>query len=345
MSEAIILSMLLAAVAAFFNGSFFLPPKYIRGWEWENMWTVFATISQVLLPWLVAWIAIPHLGRVLHDSPWTFFLPGVIAGVAWGMGMITYGLGVAMIGMAAANAIIMGLATMTGTLGPFIVYTPEKVFSPVGFIFLLAIVLVIAGVYVYGRAGVRKEEDATHSDPELKSSHGQFRSGMLVCAVTGVLGTAFIYGFASSTNIINAAIEAGAKPLMAGYLPWAIVFSSGYTLNLSYCLYRTKQRHSAASLLHSGHFLRNTALAGLMAALWYGGVLIYGMAAAGMGRLGPSAGSGIYLSGTLVSANFLGWFSGEWKGASRSVIRGFIIGMALITAGIFVIALGVARTR
>ena len=134
MSEAVIASMLLAAVAAFFNGSFFLPPKYMRGWEWENMWTVFATISQFLLPWLVAWIAIPHLGQVLHDSPWSFFLPGIIAGVVWGLGMITYGLGVAMIGIAAANAIIMGLATMTGTLGPLIAYTPEKVFNSVGLI-------------------------------------------------------------------------------------------------------------------------------------------------------------------------------------------------------------------
>lgn len=344
MSEAVIASMLLAVVAAFFNGSFFLPQKYMRGWEWENMWTVFASISQLALPWLVAWLAIPHLGRVLHDSPWQFFLPGVIAGVVWGIGMITYGLGVTMIGIAAGNAIIAGISTMTGTLGPLIVYAPEKVFTSVGLIFLMAIVLIVIGVSIYGRAGVRKEEETTQSHPELKSPRGQFRAGMIVCVVTGVLGTAFIYGFASSTGIVNAAVKAGAKPLVAGYLAWAITFSAGYIPNLGYSLYRMKQRHSAATLIHSSHFLRNSGLAGLMTVLWYGGVLLYGMAAAGMGRLGPSAGSGLYLSGTLVSANLLGWITGEWQGAGRRVIRGFLIGMALIIAGIVVIALGVART-
>lgn len=344
MPEAIIASMLLAVVAAVFNGSFFLPPKYMRGWEWENMWTVFASISQLVLPWLVAWLVIPHLGLVLHESPWQFFFPGIIAGLIWGMGMVTYGLGMAMIGIAAGNAIVSGISTMSGTFGPLIVYAPEKVFTSVGLIFLMAIALIVGGVFVYGKAGIRKEGEAARSRPGSESTRGQFRAGMIVCGVTGVLGTAFIYGFASSTRIVNAAVSAGAKPLMAGYLAWAITFSAGYIPNLGYSLYRMKQRHSAGTLIHSGHFLRNSALAGLMAVLWYGGVLLYGTAATRLGRLGPSAGSCLYLSCTLVSANLLGWMTGEWHGASRPVIRGFVVGMALIIAGIILIAVGVAQT-
>lgn len=344
MSLAIILSMLLVVVAGFLNGSFFIAPKYMRGWEWENMWIAFASLSQLLLPWLVAWLAIPHLNSVLRESLWSFFLPGVIAGVVWGTGMITYGLGMTMIGIAAGNAIISGISTMTGTLGPLMVYAPGKAFTSVGLIFLVAVGLVVSGVSTYGKAGVQKEAEITSARPGLKSIQGRFRTGMIVCAVTGVLGTAFIYGFASSTSLIRAATDAGAKPLVAGYLAWAVIFTAGYIPNLGYGLYRMKQRHSASTLIHSRHFLRNFALACLMAVVWYGGVLIYGMASARLGSLGPSAGSGLYLSCTLISANFLGWMTGEWQGASRPVIRGFVIGMGLIIVGIIVIAMGVART-
>jgi L-rhamnose-H+ transport protein len=95
--------------------------------------------------------------------------------------------------------------------------------------------------------------------------------------------------------------------------------------------------------LDSGHFLPNAALCTLAAILWYGGVLLYGMATTQLGQLGPSVGFGLYIGMTVLFGNFNGWLIGEWKGASRGVIRGFLIGMGLILGGIVVIALAAAR--
>jgi L-rhamnose-H+ transport protein len=78
-----------------------------------------------------------------------------------------------------------------------------------------------------------------------------------------------------------------------------------------------------------------------MAVMWFLGLLLYGAAAVKMGRLGPSIGFGLFVSGTVLFANVLGWRAGEWKGASPSVVRGFLKGMVLIVIAIFVIALGV----
>jgi len=75
MPVGILAGTLLALVAGLCNGSFFLPQRYTRGWQWENMWVVFATISQLLVPWLVAWVAIPDLPRVLRESPSLFSFP------------------------------------------------------------------------------------------------------------------------------------------------------------------------------------------------------------------------------------------------------------------------------
>jgi hypothetical protein len=78
-----------------------------------------------------------------------------------------------------------------------------------------------------------------------------------------------------------------------------------------------------------------------MAAMWFAGLLSYGAAAVKMGRLGPSVGFGLFVSGTVLFANFLGWRAGEWKGASSSTVRGFLKGMILIVIAIIAIAFGV----
>jgi hypothetical protein len=57
--------------------------------------------------------------------------------------------------------------------------------------------------------------------------------------------------------------------------------------------------------------------------------------------LGPSIGFGLFVSGTVLFANFLGWRAGEWKGASPGVVHDFLKGMVLIVIAIFVIAVGV----
>jgi len=344
MAEEMLTGTLLAMGAGLCNGSFFLPQRYTRGWRWENMWVVFASISQVLMPGLVAWLAIPDLARVLRDSPFDFFLPGVIAGVIWGTGMVTYGLGVKMVGIAAGNALVASVATAAGTLGPMIVYAPDRIWTLTGLVSIVAIGLIIGGIYVYGMAGVRREREAAAAQPGEGGARGEFRTGIILCLVTGVLGTAFIYGFVSSAHLINAALSAGANPAVAGYLAWTVVFCSGSIPNLGYSLYRMYQNQSGSALFRSGAFLFNSALCALAAALWYGGVLMYGMATAKLGRLGPSVGFGLYIGGTVLFGNLVGWMAGEWRGASAHVIRGFVKGMTLILAGIIVIAVGVAQT-
>ena len=342
MAEVILTGLLLALVAGFSNGSFFVPMRYVRRWQWENTWLVFTFLSQIVLPWLAAWLVIPHLFGVLRASPWGYLLPGLVAGFFWGFAQVTFGLGVRWVGIAGGNAIISGVATITGTVGPLIVYAPEKVLTATGLIYFAAIAVTVCGVYVYGRAGIQHER-ATTGGPV--GAHGEFRTGLIACLVTGSLGTAFIYGFASSTELVKAAEAAGAKPMFAGYLAWAVTFSAGFIANLLYCLYQMRKNQSARALISSGCFLRNTSLAGSMGILWYGGVLMYGMAAARMGRLGPSVGFGLFVSGTILFSTVLGYLIGEWRGASRETIRGFLKGMLLIIVGIAVMAFAVARTE
>lgn len=341
MPEQFLAGVFIGVAAGLANGSFALPLHYGRKWQWENTWVVFSVLSQVALPWGVAWLATPHLFAILHGSPWSFLLPGLIAGFVWGVAQVMYGLGLAMVGIAIANSVIAGMAATAGTLGPLFAYAPEKLLTRTGLILLASLALIVGGIYLYGKAGLRKEKEAAGLAGPKPLVGGGFRTGMIICLITGALGTAFIYGLGSSTRLLKAAAAAGARPVFAACIAWAVTFGAGFVPNLTYCLYKMRKNRSAGALIHSGHFLRNSALAGLMAVLWFGGVLMYGVAAGKIGRLGPSVGFGLFVSATVLSANFLGWLAGEWKGASSRTVRSFLAGMLLIVAAIVVIALGV----
>jgi L-rhamnose-H+ transport protein len=329
----------IAILAGFFNGAFVLPLRYARNWWWENTWLVFSCFALILLPWLAAFLFVPHLPSLLRAAPFTFFLPGVIAGSFWGVSMVLYGLGLDMVGIAVGNAVVASMSAMAGTLGPLMVYAPDKLLSSTGLILIAAIILIVSGIYTYGKAGARKEKEATGEQASAPRVHGSFRAGLTICLITGPMGTVFIYGIASSSGLLRASAAAGANPVFAGCVPMAVTFSVGFISNLIYCLYRLRHNGTFARF-SSGSFLRNSSLAFSMAAMWFIGLLMWGAAAVKMGRMGPSIGFGLFVSGTVLFANFLGWRAGEWKGASPGTVRDFLKGMILVVLAIFVIAFG-----
>lgn len=341
MSGLFLVGVAIAIVAGVFNGAFALPLRYARGWEWENTWLVFSCFSLILLPWVAAFAIVPHLSSLLHEVPLNYFLPGVIAGVFWGLSFVLYGLGLDMVGIAVGNAVVASMSTIAGTLGPLIVYAPDKLLTSTGLVMIVAIVLIVFGIYTYSNAGARKEKETAGAQASTAQGHGSFRTGLAICLISGPLGTVFIYGMGSSAGLLRATAAAGANPMFVGCVALALTFSVGFVANLIYCLYKFRQNRTFGRYTNSGVVVRNTSLAFLMAVVWYSGLLLYGGAAVEMGRMGPSIGFGLFVSGTVLFANFLGWRAGEWKGASRSTVRGFLQGMTLIVLAIFVIALGV----
>lgn len=61
--------ILLSITAGIFLGSFALPSKYIKKWEWENYWAVFTLFGAVILPLLLAMATIPGFWGIYDDVP------------------------------------------------------------------------------------------------------------------------------------------------------------------------------------------------------------------------------------------------------------------------------------
>ena len=54
-------------VAGVTQGAFTVPMKFVRRWKWEHLWLVYSVIAFFLLPWVVAWVTVPHLAAVLES--------------------------------------------------------------------------------------------------------------------------------------------------------------------------------------------------------------------------------------------------------------------------------------
>ena len=75
----------------------------------------------------------------------------------------------------------------------------------------------------------------------------------------------------------------------------------------------------------------------LMALLWYGGVMLYGIAVTKLGELGASIGWAILQSVTVATGAGLGFITGEWKGAGRKIIRLLLVGVLILISGIVIV--------
>ncbi len=333
--------ILMGVFAGLVNGIFLLPMRYKRKWEWENMWLIFAIVSTLVFPWLAAFVAVPHLTAVFRTVSLASLVPGLIAGAVWGIAQVLYGLACGMVGIAIGSAVISCTAIIAGTIGPIVAYAPGQLISRASLPLFVAVAIIFAGIYMYGRAGAQKEKETAGKEASPQIVKGSMRSGLIVSLTAGVFGTAFIYGGKSSTAILSAAKAAGASPLFAFYAAYVVTFNTGSIPGIIYSVYKLRRNKSARNYLTSGSLLWNLGLATSMAVLWYAGILLYGMSSEEMGRLGPSIAFALFSSGTVLFANLFGWLAGEWKGASRSTLQGFVKGMALIVLAVVIIAFGV----
>lgn len=331
---------LMGVLAGLLNGIFLLPMRYAKNWVWENVWLFFTILSTIVFPWVAACSTVPHLLNVLRSVSLTDFIPGVIAGLVWGVAQVLYGLGCGVVGIAIGSAVIGCTAIISGTLGPIIAYAPGKLLSTASLVLLVATGLIVLGIVLYGKAGAAKERETIGTDVKQVVG-GSFRSGLIVCLVSGVLGTAFIYGGKSSTGLVEAAKAAGTTPLFAFYVAYLVTFNTGAIPGVLYSAYKLKRNRTGSNFYQSGALFWNLGLATAMGLLWYSALLLYGMASEEMGKLGPSVAFALFSSGTVLFANLFGWLAGEWKGASARTIQGFIKGMALIVVAIVLIAFGV----
>ncbi len=93
-----LLGVLFHFIGGFASGSFYIPYKKVKGWAWETYWIVGGLFSWLIVPPLAAYLTIPgYMDIIAHTDGGVLFLT-YFFGVLWGIGGLTYGLGVTVFG-------------------------------------------------------------------------------------------------------------------------------------------------------------------------------------------------------------------------------------------------------
>lgn len=352
----VILGVIYHFIGGFASGSFYIPYKKVKGWSWESYWIVGGLFSWLIVPPLAAYLTIPNFSDIIAQTDFSVLKWTYIMGVLWGIGGLTYGLGVRYLGVALGSSVILGLCSIFGSLIPSVYYNffPEAgkdtitdiVSNRWGQFVLLGIIVCIIGIIICGKAGVMKERELTGEQKKAGNAEFNFRTGLLVAIISGVLSACFNFGLEAGSSMADVANDTWKTNnpgrgdfLFQNNVIYVVLLWGGLTTNLIWCMVLNARNKSFSDYTNAKTpLLRNYVFAALAGTTWFLQFFFYGM---GESRLGNGASSWIlHMAFIILIANSWGLVLNEWKGVSKKTRSTIILGIITIIASILIVGYG-----
>ncbi len=330
----IIIGLLLAFVGGGVQGAFVYPLKFMNNWKWENGWFIFTLVCCLIAPVILAFVTTSSLFDVYKSIDVSVLLLVFIFGLGWGIGVVLFGLGAKMLGMALGIAIITGLNACFGTLFP-ILFLPTGAFGvKAGLILGSGLVVLILGVIIASMAGQQRDREQSNKITAAGETKTPFKIGLLVCIVAAIFCPSTNFAVFFGQPIAKIALENGVSVIHVGWAQLLPFYLGGFLVNAGYCLYLFRKNRSFANYKQSG-FTSNSFKGIIMAFLFLAGMILYTMSSAKyIPEIGPIVGWPLFMAATIISSNILGVVSGEWKGVSKRAFIRLYTGIGLLIVAI-----------
>lgn len=338
MEENIVSGLAYSVVAGIFAGAFALPMKFTTGWKWQHNWMVFVLWAMFIMPIIIALATIPHLWLVYQSAGIVILFKVFLLGMAWGVGVVCFGLGLEYLGIALGMSVMLGLMISLGALLPVIIFHPDELASAKGQDILMASVIILAGIIVCAVSGSMRDRKKTGNDTTgTKVKRPVYAIGLVIAITAGLLSTLQNIGFVMGGPIKEMATQSGANQLNSGNAVWPVLMAGCLLINCVYCGYLiTGNKEWKLFVTSKKWYWPAIASSGI---IWFSCMMLFGMAAAKLGKLGPSIGWASFQTIAVVTGNLAGLFSGEWKNSGiRPLILNFL-GIIILITGIIVIAI------
>lgn len=336
--------MAITLLAAIFLGTFALPAKYVKNFEWENTWSAFFFFGMFLVPVAAGFLMVDGLWET-YSQVSTGVIFGVMAlGFVWGVGFCMWGHGLAKLGLSIGYALTMGTMALVGSMLPFFLGGNDPL-TLGGMVIILGILICIVGVAINGIAGVKREQ--AEGDPEALAALAQDKKktiqGVLICVGAGVFSSGANIGWHIGSNVgdinVISAEQFGNPAWLAGLAVWTLAFIGAGISSCGFTIVRATQKNAWK------HFTikqapMNLFLILLMAIGHFLCMFFYGLGSFHLGVLGTSVGFAIFQSGGVITGNVLGFMTGEWKTAIAESKRWLYTGLAVLIGGIIVLSIG-----
>ena len=357
----VILGVIFHFIGGFASGSFYIPYKKVKGWAWESYWIAGGIFSWLIVPPLAAYLTIPGFAEIIQQTGGSTLAITYLFGVLWGIGGLTYGLGVRYLGVSLGSSIILGLCMVFGALIPSIYYDmfPKEgkdtftmlVSSNWGKTVMMGLLLCIIGIVVCGKAGMMKEKQLsaeTATDPhgvKVKTEY-KFGLGMLVSIVSGVLSACFNFALEAGKPMAETANEIwkAANPgdgefLFQNNVTYVVVLWGGLTTNFIWCMILNARNKTFSDYTNKKTpLLSNYLFAALAGTTWFLQFFFYGMGESKMGN-GPSSWI-LHMAFIILVANMWGLILKEWKGVTKKTSTTIIAGIILIILSVLLVGYG-----
>jgi len=330
----------LGGVAA---GSFYMPFNKVKGWAWESFWIVGGVVSWLIVPPIAAWLTVPGFMDIIRTSSNQILLFTFLMGLLWGVGGLSFGLGVRYLGMSLGNSVVLGFCAAFGALVPPIYYNMSPTDGKVSFtdmlgtsggqLVLFGVFVCLIGIAISGKAGIMKEKELSEEEKRKSVAEFDLVKGLAVAILSGILSSFFNFGIEAGKPLADAAVEAGYNPLYQNNVTFVVILWGGLTTNLIWTTILSIKNNSYHDFANkSAPIANNILFSALAGTIWFLQFFFYGM---GESKLGNGASSWIlHMSTIILTANMWGIYRKEWKGVALKT-------KWMITSGIVVILLSV----
>lgn len=338
----VLIGVFLHFIGGFASGSFYIPYKKVKGWNWESYWLAGGLFSWVIAPIAACYFLVPHFWEIIGTAStatifWTYFM-----GLLWGIGGLTFGLSMRYLGMSLGMAIALGYCAAFGTLIPpiyndIINHTGagETSFTNLlstrsGNIILLGVLVCIVGIAICGKAGVMKEKEQTDSEKKENIKEFNLKKGILVATFSGILSACFSFGLTAGKPIANIALSRGIDPLWQNNATLVIILLGGLTTNLIWCVILNIKNKSYTDYTNrKTPLLANYLFSAIAGTTWYLQFFFYGMGSSKMGKYDFSSWT-FHMAFIIIISNLWGLYFKEWKGSSKQTLKVIALGITVV---------------
>jgi len=352
----VILGVIFHFIGGFASGSFYMPYKKVKGWSWESFWIVGGMFSWLIVPPVAAYLTIPGFGEIIAQSSSEVLRNTFIMGLLWGIGGLTYGLGVRYLGVSLGSSIILGLCSLFGAIVPSIYYqfnptTGKDTFHDListtwGQWVIVGLVVCIVGIIICGKAGGMKDKEIGSSHIDASGSEFKLVKGLILAIISGVLSACFSFGIEAGTSmgitandVWKAAHPGEGEFLYRNNVIFVVILWGGLTTNFIWCMILNFRNKTFVDYTNKkSPLVKNYLLCALGGTMWFLQFFFYGM---GESKMGNGASSWIlHMSFIILIANMWGLILKEWKGVSKKTTIAIIAGITTIILSVLIVGYG-----
>ncbi|NQY08222.1 MAG: L-rhamnose/proton symporter RhaT [Flavobacteriales bacterium] len=345
-----LLGVLFHTIGGIASGSFYMPFNKVKGWAWESYWMVGGAFSWLIVPPIAAYLTVPGFLDIIAEASSDVVFITFLMGAVWGIGGLSYGLGVRFLGMSLGNSVTLGFCAAFGAVVPSIYYNfnpeegktsfTEMMATPGGRVVLLGVLVCLVGIAIAGKAGMMKEGEL--SDEEKKKSVAEFdlKKGLGIAVLSGVLSSFFSFGFESGAPMADSAVVAGYDALYKNNVSLVVILWGGLTTNFIWTTILSLKNKSYTDFTNkSTPISKNIMFSALAGTLWYLQFFFYGMGESKLGGNGASSWI-LHMSTIILTANAWGIYQKEWSGVAKKTKMTIAAGIAVIIGSVVLVGIG-----